>query len=251
MHLIYYVKQFAGAIATPLVFCLLIAIAAMLLRTLGRQRLSGWLLISSFVLVYLSATSPVANALLVPLENRYSAIVDPGTLPPVKYVVVLGSSYAPRATIPITGALEGDSLARIVEGVRLVRHIPSAKLVVSGGAVDGHFASAEGYAEFAVEFGIQSADVIKLSSALDTAEEARDVAALVGTAPFVLVTSAYHMPRAMRLMRRAGMHPIAAPTGQLTLGKFSFDFRGWLPRTESLRKTDCAIHEYLGMALVN
>lgn len=247
----FYLKQAAGAVATPLVFGFLIFLVGIVLAVLGRRKPARRLWMASLSLVYLSATAPVANALMVPLENRYPAIADVRSLPSVGFVVVLGNSYTPRAGVSITGALEGDGLARIAEGVRLMRQLPGARLVVSGGAIDGWPASAAGYAQFAAEFGVPGNAIIKLDSALDTADEARGVAQIVGKAPYVLVTSAYHMPRAMRLMRRAGTEPIAAPTGQLTQGRISFDVLGWLPHADSLRKTDRAIHEYLGMAFIN
>ena len=70
----------------------------------------------------------------------------------------------------------------------------------------------------------------------------------LGGAPFVLVTSAYHMPRAVRLMQRAGQHPIPAPTGQ-RVGAFPWrGFHRWLPTSAGLRDTELALHEYLGLA---
>jgi uncharacterized SAM-binding protein YcdF (DUF218 family) len=159
--------------------------------------------------------------------------------------------YAPRDGIPITAALEGDGLTRIAEGVRLMHLIGGARLVVSGGATDPQMASAIGYAKFAVDFGVDEGSIVKLDQPLDTAEEARSVAALVGKSRFILVTSAYHMPRAVRLMELAGARPIPAPTGQLTPLRPDFGIRAWIPGARSLLKTERAIHEYLGMAIVN
>jgi uncharacterized SAM-binding protein YcdF (DUF218 family) len=68
--------------------------------------------------------------------------------------------------------------------------------------------------------------------------------------PFLMVTSAYHMPRAMRLMERKGAHPIPAPTGQRVNESARAGWRSLLPTADGLRKTDRALHEYLGFAAI-
>jgi len=49
-------------------------------------------------------------------------------------------------------------------------------------------------------------------------------------------------------MRRAGVQPIPAPTGQLVSGADALDWRAWLPNSGGLRKTERALHEYAGLA---
>jgi uncharacterized SAM-binding protein YcdF (DUF218 family) len=249
MHLTHAAKQVIGAAATPLACGLLMLLAGAAARWAGWRRTSTGLWTAAAILVYLSATGPVANALLAPLEARYPVLSDAADLKQVHYIVVLGSSYAPHDGIPITGALGGDGLSRIAEGVRLARKAPGSILIVSGGSADGKPTTAEGYARFAVDFGIDPKSIVKLDKSLDTEEEARSVVALIGRSQFILVTSAYHMPRAVRLMERAGAHPIPAPTGQLGWHA-EFDLRAWIPRSSSIYKTECALHEYMGLALV-
>jgi uncharacterized SAM-binding protein YcdF (DUF218 family) len=251
MHLTHFVKGLIGTMASPLAFGLMLAIAGAIVRLLGRRGAATLIWTAAAVLVYLAACGPVADALLAPLEGRYPPLGEIRLLPPIGYIVVLGSSYAPRDGIPITAALEGDGLARIAEGVRLMRQLPGARLVVSGGAPEGRAPSVIGYAKFAVDLGVEESAIVKLVEPLDTAEEARSVAALVGTSPFILVTSAYHMPRAVRLMQLAGAHPIPAPTGQLAPRRVALEAGAWIPRWTSLRKTERAIHEYLGLTIVN
>ncbi len=238
-------KQVVGAFATTLMFALLLLLAGGLLRWRGRTRLGGALLLVAIIGLYLCATGPVANAILRPLESRYPALGDEAR-PDIRYVVVLGSGYAPRPGAPVTAALEADGLARIIEGIRLLRQASSAQLIVSGGAAEPRLASARGYARLAQSLGVEPARIIQLAVPRDTAEEAEQLAPLVGRQPFILVTSAYHMPRAMRLMQRAGLHPMPAPTAQLVLG--GTGLAAWLPRAGNLGKTDRALHEYLGLA---
>ena len=70
---------------------------------------------------------------------------------------------------------------------------------------------------------------------------------LLGSQPFLLVTSAYHMPRAMRQMRRAGAAAIPAPGQQLVRVKTGIEWGKLIPGSAGLGKTERAFHEYLGL----
>lgn len=244
----YLAKKLIGALAMPLAVSTILAAAAVVLWARRRREGATWLLVSAMILVYVSSLVPVGDALLHPLERQYPSLGATGRLPTVGYIVVLGSSYSPRAGISVTGALDEDGLARIVEGVRLARRLGAVRLVVSGGAPAGRVPVARGYAALARELGIDDASMIVLDRPLDTAAEAQAVAALLGDAPFILVTSAYHMPRAVRLMRRAGARPIPAPTGQRAGGPIAHYWSYFLPSSAGLRRTEYALHEYLGLA---
>jgi uncharacterized SAM-binding protein YcdF (DUF218 family) len=154
--------------------------------------------------VYFGSLVSVGEALLTPLESQYPPLGDDAQLRGVGYIVVLGSAYVPRDGIPVTAALSENGLIRIVEGLRLAGHMGNVRLVVSGGAAQGFTPSAFGYAELARQFGVADASLVVLDRPLDTGDEAHAVKSLLGTAPFVLVTSAYHMPRAVRLVHRVG-----------------------------------------------
>jgi uncharacterized SAM-binding protein YcdF (DUF218 family) len=240
----------AGILNHPLWLAFIIAGVGLLLLRGSRRRLGAWVIAAGATLAYLGSTSLVGNALLAPLEHRYPAF-EPAQATAVHDIVVLGSAYEPYDHIPVTGALDADGLTRIVEGVRLARARPEARLLVSGGAPPGFAPSALGYAEIATELGIQRSALVVMDRALDTDQEAQDIAALLGQSPFILVTSAYHMPRAMQLMRRAGANPLPAPTGQFLHSPQSHDGFGLIPGSLGLRKTETALHEYLGIAAVN
>lgn len=241
----YDLKQVIHVLIMPLTLVLLLASAGFLLRWLGRRRISLAAFVVAALVGYLSTTGLVAKALLRLLEQEYPPL-DPKLLPrDVSFIVVLGSAYHPRDDIPITASFDTEGLARIVEGVRLFQLYPQARLVVSGGAPGGKSRPAHGYAAFARAFGVPARSLVILDRALDTAGEARDIAPLVGQEPFILVTSAHHLPRAMRLMKRSGLHAIPAAATQRT---GPFVWRELLPSATGLRATELAIHEYGGLA---
>jgi hypothetical protein len=79
----------------------------------------------------------------------------------------------------------------------------------------------------------------------DTRAEALDICHSLGNRPFVLVTSASHMPRAMEWLRRIGCVPVPAPTDQRSIGSASLAYL-LLPRASGLQMSDDALHEYIG-----
>ncbi len=96
--------------------------------------------------------------------------------------------------------------------------------------------------------GVPAELILVLDGPLDTAQEARAVReTLGGGSPLILVTSAAHMPRAMRHFQAVGLDPIPAPTQYLTGRGRPTSLLGWLPSSQSLRKSETAWHEYLGL----
>src|ERR1700722_5257735 len=155
----------------------------------ARRRLALSVIGCAAVLGFLASTTLVGDALLAPLERQYPAF-EPEQAAEVRDIVVLGSGYEPFDQIPVTGALDPDGLARIVEGVRLARLRPDSRLIVSGGALPGPSPVARGYAHLAADLGIQPSALLTMDRARNTDQEAREVAALLGHTPFILVTSA-------------------------------------------------------------
>lgn len=246
MHLL---KYLVGALSMPLTAACFATLIAGALWLLHWRRASALLTVATAVATYLACTPFVAGALLAPLTRGFTSPLDHP--PPVKFVVVLGSWYAPRADLPVTASMNFDGLARLTEGVRLVRLLPGARLIASGGVYSWSTSqpSAHGYARMARALGIDSASIIVLDKARDTAEETRDIAPVVGAEPFLLVTSSDHLRRAMRLMQRAGLRPIPAPATR-TAGD-AFEWRELIPSSSGLRGTEAAIHEHLGLAAIS
>jgi uncharacterized SAM-binding protein YcdF (DUF218 family) len=245
-----YLKELAHILAAPLLLAVLVAMAGAVSRLCGRRRVAAVLLVTAVAIAYCGSTVIVGNGLLGPLERRYPPFRGGQSVPVAPWVVVLGSDYAPHDGIPVTAALDGDGLVRIVEGVRLAREYVGSRLLVSGGARPGLVPPAQGYAELARDLGIDPAAITVSDKPLDTGSEARAVAKLLGRTPFLLVTSAYHMPRAMRLMQNAGAQPIPAPTGQRVNGSARMQWGAIFPSAAGLGKTERALHEYLGLLAV-
>ncbi|HEY3784177.1 MAG TPA: ElyC/SanA/YdcF family protein [Steroidobacteraceae bacterium] len=242
-------KKALGALLMPLPVAMLILVCGGIAWYLGRRRLARSLLIGAVLLLFICSIGPVGNALLGPLEYCYPATLDASALIPApRYVVVLGAGFSPRKGLPVTAALEPEAVVRIAEGLRLLRQLNGARLIVSGGSVDGHPPSAYGYALAATQLGVPSSAVVVVDGGRDTGAEIRAIHSIVGGAPVLLVTSAAHMRRAMAYSARVGLRAIPAPTGNRTRPEEPWSLRAFfLPSASSLRKTEVALHEYLGL----
>jgi uncharacterized SAM-binding protein YcdF (DUF218 family) len=247
MQTMYFARHAVDALVDPLVVALLLGLLAALLWLRGRRVAGGWLLLSAGVVVYVFSLVPVGDLMLLPLERQYPSLGARAQLPAVRYVVILGSSYLPRADVSPASALDCEGLVRVVEGVRMVRRLPGVRLIVSGGAPAGREPVAHGYAKLARDLGIDETSITVLDTPLNTDAEARSIAAALGSQPFLLVTSAWHMPRAMRLMTRVHAEALAMPTGQQTGAACRF-WTCFLPSSAGLHKSELAIHEYRGLA---
>ena len=242
----FFLRKFLTQWFYPLPAALLLVIAGLVLSRSFRYRPWGTILCwVGVALVFAAGCSWVANALLAPLENRAAGELraDPA------YIVVLGGGASSHRTRPASSQLHHASLSRLVEGVVRYRRFPGSKLVLCGGPVFDTRSEAEIMQELALELGVKRGDIILETSSLTTADQARIAPRFVGKRPFLLVTCASHMPRALHLFRRQGLEPVAAPTHYLTVGHRR---RPWalLPNGNNLIKVRRAVHEYGAFVLL-
>jgi uncharacterized SAM-binding protein YcdF (DUF218 family) len=102
-------------------------------------------------------------------------------------------------------------------------------------------------AKMAEALGVRAEDILQLTQPRDTEEESQRMAPIVGSRPFILVTSASHIPRAMGLFRKRGLKPIAAPTDYFT-ARHRRGPENFIPDGYNLFKSQVAFYEYLGLA---
>jgi Uncharacterized conserved protein len=141
----------------------------------------------------------------------------------------------------------GDaSLKRLLEGVRLSRLLPQSRLVLSGGDYRGISPDAMIMQQVALDQGVVRDRIMLEAASWDTTDQARFLKDRLGQAPFYLVTSASHMPRAMRMFIRSGTQPIAAPTDFRAV-RVPFQVTDFFPQAGALVNTESAFYEYLGL----
>jgi uncharacterized SAM-binding protein YcdF (DUF218 family) len=214
-----------------------------------QARIGISLVVIAWGVLLISSLGITGNSLIYSLEQPFGKHANPKKLSKegVKYIVVLGGGVNRDAIDPID-AVRHDSLTRVVEGIRLYKGIPGSKLVLSGGKyTNKDISSAEAMAGVAQKFGVPRDDIILEDKSWDTDDEARFLRSLLGRGPFALVTSAFHMKRALLSFRRFGLNPVPAPT-DFKVKEMEVYFATFLPCACASEQTEFAMHEYLGIA---
>jgi uncharacterized SAM-binding protein YcdF (DUF218 family) len=244
-------KKIIGPFFFPLSLCLEIFIIGLFLLWFTRKKKAGRIFISVGVIFLILCTyGPVPRLLLKPLEYRYPPLLSVKNLPEIRWIVVLGGGHISDPQMPANSQLYHSSLARLVEAIRLHHSLPGSKLILSGGALYDPVPESEVMADVALSLRVERQNLILESLSRDTEEEARLIQKMVGRDAFALVTSASHMPRAMGLFRKLGMHPIPAPTdyGIKQRPKEEIEPGVFFPGSTELQNTEAAVYEYLGLA---
>ncbi len=230
----------------PLAFELLVAGLVILFVFRRWQRTGRWLILAGTAVLLVSTTPAVPQWAMRTLEGRYPAIdLAAAKAADAQWVVVLGGGHASDPKLPISAQVGTSTMYRLVEGVRIARQLPGATLLLSGYAGKESVSNAQIKADLAKAVGYEGALALE-ERPRDTAQEAAMITERFGQAPFVLVTSASHMPRAMALFQGQGAHPIAAPTGHLA-PREALQVWDWFPNAQDAYCLQRAVYEYLGL----
>lgn len=258
--MVFWLKKVAGYWLMPLPLSLLLIVGGLvLLRFTRRRRLGRGLALTGGLWLLLCSNSGFGTWLVGGLEAEYPAqpvlaagAPLPAPLERCEFVAVLGGGNGYVQDWPANNLLSGSALSRIVEAVRLVRQMPRAHLIVSGPVNEerGGPSHARMLADVAVSLGVARDRILEISSARDTEEEAAAIRALTGDAPVALVTSAWHMPRAMGLCRKQGIDAVACPADYAArdLNQRFADFFLW--NLSGLERSTKAVYEFIGSAWV-
>jgi len=239
-------KKIITPLFLPMSLCLILLLTGIFLLWFTQRQKTGKLLVSAgAILLLLLSCGDVSNKLIAPLEYKYPPL---STVPSsVKWIVVLGGGHVSDSKLPVSSQISRESLVRLTEAVRLHREMPQSRLVLSGGKFFDKVPEAQILYRAAKIMNVSPSDMIMESSAKDTEEQARLIRAIVKKQPFILVTSASHMPRAIALFKKYNLSPIPAPTGHLAEKKSYLLPRNFYPLSENIYKAELALHEYLGI----
>ena len=249
-------KKIISCFLYPLPLSLWISFLGLYLLWFTTKQKTGKILVSAgLIILTLFSCSVIANKLLRPLEKKYDSFEMKGSSSvskiedesAIKYVVVLGGGHTSDPELPLISQIGRNSLVRLMEGIRIYRKYPGVKLILSGGRVFDPVPEADTMARVAMEIGVPENDIILESKSKDTKDQAKIIKSIIGSEPFVLVTSASHMPRSMAMFRKLGMSPIPSPIGHRVRGGQGLSPHSFFLGTGNLRKAELAVHEYLGL----
>lgn len=229
MELGFIFKKLLSALLMPFTLGLIILLIGLFFLFRNHIKKAKLFLTFGFVWIALISYVPVSNFLIAPLENSYQKLQLEDIPKDTKYILLLG----------------GDMENRGWEALRIYNYLPNAKIITSGYAGRGKVAEAIKTAKVLEEIGIPKKDIIIHKQPKDTKEEAIKIKKVLGDKNFVLITSAYHMPRAVALFKKEGLDPIVAPT-DFKITNRDNDLNRQLGGTP-LKKTQYAWHEYMGL----
>jgi uncharacterized SAM-binding protein YcdF (DUF218 family) len=231
---------------TFLIFLILLIGTILILKF--HKKAGRIMLIAGLLLFYLLGISPIANLLAYPLETKYQPI-DRIPDRQVEVIVVLagGQNYAPGR--PASSNVSGASAMRMMETVRLYNLFQDKpKIFISGGSGNpfNKTETSKLMVDLAMVLGVPQENITWETKSRDTYENAKEAKKFIGDKTFILVTSATHMPRAMKAFHQFGLKPIPGPCDYQRKSKY--DFFDFVPSSNELGKSARAINEYAGMA---
>jgi uncharacterized SAM-binding protein YcdF (DUF218 family) len=198
------------------------------------------------IVLTILAVLPVGDWLLWPLETRFAPFKPDGA--PVMGIIVLGGAVSFHDAPGAPRAQPNEAFDRVIAAARLARAFPESRVLVSGGPLDPitQTAEADFVAGYLTELGVDPSRLTverRSRNTFENAQFSRRLAGASATQRWLLVTSAFHMPRAMACFRRAGFNVAAAPVDWRRSGGRA---EAW-SSTSALEKVDLAVREYGGL----
>ncbi|WP_028575766.1 envelope biogenesis factor ElyC [Desulfonatronovibrio hydrogenovorans] len=246
MEPVFLFKKLISRLIFPLPLTLQMVLLGLVLLVFGKRKAGFFFVFLGAGLLGGMAVEPVADRFLQSIEQQYQPINE-RLGHNVPYVVVLGGGHDSQDNFPPTSQLGSSSLSRVVEGVRMAGLHPEAQLIFSGGRINDPVPHSQVAALAALQLGVEPHRILTESEALDTEDEARAVKEMVSGKPFILVTSASHMPRAMQIFRYHGMNPVPSPADYLAREK-QYTPWSYFPSARGLEKMERVFYERLGLA---
>jgi uncharacterized SAM-binding protein YcdF (DUF218 family) len=239
-------------LASPVNLLLLGALVGVLLCYGGRARFGRGLALAAILALLAVALLPLRALLMAPLEDRFPQ--PPADLTPPYGIIVLGGAIDDPISAARGQTIFDEGGERITEAVILAKRFPEARVVYSSGTnsvLGGSSTEAARARDLMVQMGVAPDRVTTEDKARNTEENARFTAAIVHPEPsqrWIVVTSAFHMSRAMGVFEKAGFHPIAYPVSFYTVGRGSDDLHPTFEPVGNLRVFTLAVHEWIGLA---
>ncbi|MCX7364392.1 MAG: YdcF family protein [Alphaproteobacteria bacterium] len=242
-----------GQLALPPASLALGLLVAGLLAVLGFRRLSR---AAAFVAVAqtIAFSMPlVSDLMMLPLQRE--ARREAQAAAPCCYdsIVVLGGAVVPPMLPDFPDPSLTNASDRVWHAARLFKRGVASRIIVTGGNVlldEGRPTTTEAEAtrRFLTDLGVPREAIVEEGRAINTIQNIRFVRELVTDKKVALVTSAFHMPRALRLARLAGLDVAAFPTDWQGAPEARLGWETWMPSASAQAISGQAMWEYMAWA---
>jgi uncharacterized SAM-binding protein YcdF (DUF218 family) len=248
--LFFVLSKTLGIMLLPVNFLIGIGLLGAILLVTRFASLGRKFLIAGFVLLALAGFSPLGNLLIYPLESRFPPWDAARGVP--DGIIILGGSIDPDVSVARGIPIVRSAPDRIIAAAALARKYPNARVVFSGGSanlISNDAREADFAGAIFESLGIAKSRMIMERRSRNTFENAEFSRALVAPKAgerWLLVTSAYHMPRSVGLFRKAGFPVEPYPVDWRTGGRDDlFTFTNIA--VDGLSRTDIAVREWMGL----
>lgn len=244
------ISKVLGWLVYPSNWVAVLCVSGVSLWLIGWRRFGRALAICGVLVLLLFGYAPAGNVLLLGLSERFPAWHTDGRDP--DGIIVLGGAMEAgkseaRSEIELNSAAE-----RVLAMLQLACRFPKARIVYSGGSDDlfpPYIAEAPLAGHLLEEFGVARDRIVIESASRTTFENATNVRDLVQPQRgqrWLLVTSAWHMPRSIGAFRAVGFDVEAYPVDWRTRG-WRDAFKPFSTSSMGLAQSDTAMHEWAGL----
>jgi uncharacterized SAM-binding protein YcdF (DUF218 family) len=239
-----WLSTFSDALLSPLLWALLLALAAAILRR--RPHVAWALALAAGAVLVAFSTEPVADALQRAAERGARSTFRPEIV--YDAVVVLGGMVDASASRASGETELTEAADRVVRGFEVFRAGRARNVLLSAGLKHprpGDVPEADRLAAMLARWGVPPDRIFAEAASRDTRENAIEVARLAaahGWRTLLVVTSAAHVPRALGCFRAVGLEPDVLPVDH----RAGAGGGAWLPRPQALLKSSRALHELAG-----
>lgn len=243
-------RKIFSFLINPIPILYLLLLVGTVLFFLRKKKVARWFFLFSVLWLLAISTSPFPRFLVSRLENSYPPLLSypfSGSSRPVN-ILVLGGGHTHDLRLPPNDQLSANAIGRLVEGIRLYRQIPGSKLITSGYAAKEDISQALVMYRTALLLGVDSSRLSLQEDPRITYHEALFYRQNFDTtATLIIVTNAIHMPRAMMLFRKVGLHPIAAPTNHYLKKGFYRTKPDISVGASNIKMLEAGFHELIGI----
>jgi len=251
----FFFKKLVSRFLFPLPLCLeCLVLGSVLLLFTQKKKLGKIFLGLGITLVAVFGYPLAPDLMLKPLEQYYPPVVfkanTPSPTASSTYIGVLGQGSYLDSSIPANLRMNQDFVTRILEGVRLHRHLANSRLIISvAGEAMNDQEKLKLMSEFMRIMKVDETKVDIFTMARDTEDEVIAFKSKAGTNQCYMVSTSSHLPRAMILARRHELRAIPSPASYMvTPPEDAFSPAMLFPHAGNFLNAERAIYEYLGLA---
>lgn len=250
-NLFFIISKLVWGLLSPISLIIWITSLATVLLWLNKISTAKWLFLAILMINLSLLVYPVSDYLMFPLEQRFS---KPEILPEtIDGIIILGGGEELKLSLSWKTAELGKGGDRYIATAALAKHYPEAPVIFSGGSgllrfqgldKEGHIAQ-----QLLTTIGINNSRIILESNSRNTYENFQLMKPLLPNVDgqYLLVTSAFHMPRAVGIARRENMNVIPYPvdyrSNHPAMRQWDFDL------FEHLEVIEPAWREWIGLTV--